>query len=151
MKGILISGKENTGKTTICKILEKHIKDQKGFKKEYRYKIFANDFNAVYEINNIYIAINSSGDNESIITENIKQTQAILKKEDINLDYYFLTSRTRGKGFHKASDFLEENTNEFERYYFNSSRINEDTDNTDNFKEYFLQYILTSIGLVLDY
>lgn len=146
MKIINICGTVNTGKTTICNILRDRILKAKG-KSLTNNQTNSLDFTDIFEVKGKYIGIASSGDTALIVDASNKQINRLAKENKIELDYLFLTSRTKGQNSKTADAILGINNDN--AYTFMTNKIQQTDKNLQQQKSLFLDYILSVTDVFL--
>lgn len=157
MQVILISGYQNSGKTTTCKLLKEKILDQGGKVIADNLSAVGNEENevevqAILELDGKIYGISSIGDNAEQVK---KGCDFILEKNNqYPVDYFFFTSRSKGACHHTAIDFAKEHDSAFFEFFANNIQPNIDGFKIDHLtleaqKQNYLDYILNAAKIPL--
>ncbi|MGX7048938.1 hypothetical protein [Pseudolactococcus piscium] len=164
MKVVLITGYENSGKSTICKILKERIvvdredredREDRLDKKDNiiifdKYPKDKKDCVGIYKVNDKYIGISSYGDSEEMLAHGFLTIIDEATSKNIKLDTMFFTSRSKGRTYKKAISLASEHDSNYYNFFSNKIQTVKTSDETiRQQKSQFLDFVLNVSNTVI--
>ena len=155
MKVVLITGYDNSGKSTICKILKERIVVDREDKEDNiiifnKYPKDKKDCVGIYKVNDKYIGISSYGDSEEMLAHGFLTIIDEATSKNIKLDTMFFTSRSKGRTYKKAISLASEHDSNYYNFFSNKIQTVKTSDETiRQQKSQFLDFVLNVSNTVI--